>query len=195
MSRLPLRIALREATALPIDGGVITGCLDNTKPADALFARARRDGLASIDRSSRPQLARVTGEVAESLAEIILAEQGYDLVWHITTPGIHGVDLLFASPDNYVLALEVKGTLRPGAIPRFTPSRLRQMSREWLNDPNNPGMADWSLAADDLFAGVMIVDLAWASFRIALSTDFETYAAVSKLEQLRRLTSSARWRN
>jgi hypothetical protein len=50
-----------------------------------------------------------------------------------------------------VLVLEVKGTLRRGTIPRLTPSRLRQMSREWLNDPANPAMTEWSLQADDLY--------------------------------------------
>src|SRR5439155_7653624 len=105
-------------------------------------------------------LSRVVGGVAESVAEIVLAEGGYNLFWHITEPGTRGVDLLFLSPDESVLALEVKGTLRAGAIPRLTPSRLRQMSREWLNDRANPAMAEWSFQADDLYTGVMLVDLA-----------------------------------
>jgi hypothetical protein len=156
-----------------------------SKPADALFERARIRGLNSIDRSQRSgHLAQVIGEVAESVAEIVLDEQGYNLFWQITTPGIHGVDLLFVSPDESVLALEVKGTLRPDTIPRLTPSRLRQMSRGWLNDPANPAMAEWSLEADDLYAGIMLVDLATPLYRLALSSDFERYTPVTDSAEL-----------
>jgi len=95
-----------------------------------------------------------SGQVAESVAELLLAEAGLNVFWHITTEGVHGVDLLFLGPDESVLALEVKGSFRVGAIPSLTPSRLRQMSREWLNSSDNPGMAEWGLEAEDLYAGV-----------------------------------------
>ena len=157
-------------------------------PADALFERARIHGLNSIDRSQRSgHLARVIGEIAESVAGIVLDEQGYNLFWQITTPGIHGVDLLFLSPDESVLALEVKGTLRPGTIPRLTPSRLRQMSREWLNNPANPAMAEWSLEVDDLYAGVMLIDLSTPLYRLALSSDFDHYTPVTNPAELSSL--------
>jgi len=86
-----------------------------------------------------------------------------------------------------VLALEVKGTLRGNAIPRLTPSRLRQMSREWLNQPDNPAMAECALEAADPYAGIMVVDLATPAFRVALSGDFETYVPVVDLAQLAAL--------
>jgi hypothetical protein len=166
----------------------VRSCVKPSKPADALFERARIHGLNSVDRRQRSgHLARVIGEVAESVAEIVLDEQGYNLFWQITTPGIHGVDLLFLSPDESVLALEVKGTLRRGTIPRLTPSRLRQMSREWLNDRANPAMAEWSLQADDLYAGVMLVDLASPLYKVALSANFEHYSPVADLTQLASL--------
>jgi len=164
-------------------------CVKPSKPADALFERARIHGLNSIERSQRSgHLARVTGEVAESIAEIVLDKQGYNLFWQITTPGIHGVDLIFLSPDESVLALEVKGTLQPGTIPRLTPSRLRQMSREWLNDPANLAMAEWSLQADDLYAGVMLVDLATPLYRLALSSNFDHYTPVTAQSELSSLS-------
>jgi hypothetical protein len=190
IARLPLRVALRTAPAFPIEKTVILSCVDTDEPADALFERARAEGLASIKPALRSGLLpRVTGEVAESVAGILLSELGYQLFWQITTPGVRGVDLLFLSPDEAVLVLEVKGTLRPGAVPRLTPSLRRQMSREWLNDPSNPGMADWSLEADDLYAGVMVVDLASARFRLSLSGDFELYTPVGNLDQLASLRS------
>jgi hypothetical protein len=182
---LSARVALRAASAFPISKRLVRSYVKPSKPTDALFERARIHGLNSIERSQRSgHLARVTGEVAESVAELVLDEQGYTLFWQITTPGIHGVDLLFLSPDECVLALEVKGTLRPGTIPRLTPSRLRQMSREWLNDPANPAMAEWSLQADDLYAGVMLVDLTTPLYRLALSGSFEQYTPVTDRGQL-----------
>jgi hypothetical protein len=186
---IALRSALRAARAFPVEKSLIRDCVDVRQSADALFARAWAEGLSTVDRSQRGgHLARVTGEVAESVAQILLDDRGYSLVWQITTVGVHGVDLLFFAPDESVLALEVKGTLRPGATPRLTPSRLRQMSREWLNDPTNPAMADWSFAAEDLYTGVMIVDLALAQFRIALSGDFELYRPIVELDQLESLS-------
>lgn len=186
----PLRVALRTATAFPIEESAIRRCVDTHDAADKLFERARAGGLSSVERPRRAgHLPRVTGEIAESVAEILLDESDYNLFWQITAPGVQGVDLLFLAPDEAVLALEVKGTLRPGAVPRLTPSLRRQMSREWLDDPSNPAMADWSLEADDLYAGVMVVDLALAQFRLALSSDFELYTPISNLEQL----TSLRW--
>jgi hypothetical protein len=186
---LPLRRALRNATPFPLEASTIDGCLDERRDRfDALFRRARTGGLASITRTERSgHLWRVVGEVAESVAQVVLDELGYTVFWQITEPGIHGVDLLLLSPDEAVLALEVKGTLRVGAVPRLTPSRLRQMSREWLNRPENPAMSDWELEADDLYAGVMIVDLATPTYRVALSGDFESYAPVTDRAQLAAL--------
>jgi hypothetical protein len=184
VAALDVRAALRAAQPFPISEGVVRECVETSKPADALFERARVHGLGSIERSRRSgHLVRVIGEVAESVAQIVLDERGYDLFWQITTPGIHGVDLLFLAPDESVLALEVKGTLRRGVIPRLTPSRLRQMSREWLDDPANPAMAEWSLRAEDLYAGVMVVDLASPLFRLVLSGDFESYRPVADLAE------------
>ena len=188
---LTLRRALLTATPFPIREELIARCLDESS-ADAGFARMRSLGLARTERAQRPRdLARVTGEVAESVAQLLLDELGYRLFWQISAPGVHGVDLLLLAPDETALGLEVKGTLRPGTIPRLTPSRLRQMSRSWLADPSNPGMAEWSLTADDLYAGVMVVDLALAQFRIALSGDFDRYAPITGLGQLTTL----RWLN
>lgn len=186
---LPLRAALRAAEPFTIDEKLVRDCIDPRQAADALFERARTHGLSTIEPHLRAgHLPRVAGEIAESVAGSILDELGYSLFWQLTTAGARGVDLLYLAPDETVLALEVKGTLRPNTIPRLTPSRLRQMSREWLNDPANPAMAEWSLTADDLYTGVMVVDLALAEFRIALSGDFKRYAPIAELAQLASLS-------
>ncbi len=172
---------------MPVAEGMIADYLDPKNPADRLFARTRRRGLAATPLDERRGLARVTGEVAECVAEVLLAQVGLPVFWHIVEDGIHGVDLLFLTPDESVLALEVKGTLRAGAIPRLTPSRLRQMSRDWLNGPDNPAMAEWELEADDLYAGVMVVDLASSIARTAVSSDFEDYTPLGDLSELQAL--------
>ena len=59
------------------------------------------------------------------------------------------------------------------------------MSREWLNGPDNPAMAEWKLEADDLYAGVMVVDLASSVAHTAVSGDFENYLPVRELSGLR----------
>jgi hypothetical protein len=56
--------------------------------------------------SSRPSLARVTGEVSEAVAEKILDELDYNLFWQITEPGTHGVDLLYLAPDEHAIGME-----------------------------------------------------------------------------------------
>jgi hypothetical protein len=141
--------------------------------------------------TERGGLNRVTGEVAESVAELLLAEVGANVFWHITEPGVRGVDLLFLCADESVLALEVKGTLGAGVIPRLTPSRLRQMSREWLNGPHNRAMAEWELEADDLYAGVMVVDFGLSTARMVMSGDFDHFTPVDDLEQLQTLAAVA----
>lgn len=192
MTASSLRSALRAATPITIPPSTVDDCLDLNSPSDRLFIHARRVGLASLELAERRRLNRVTGEVAESVAEVLLADVGLTVFWHITTPGVHGVDLLFLAPDESVLALEVKGTLRAGTIPRLTPSKMRQMSREWLNGPDNPAMAEWEFEADDLYAGVMTLDLALDEARICVRADFTSYLPIDDLEQLEQLASLLR---
>jgi len=175
-----------------VPAATVAECVNVANPADALFVRVRQRGLAATPLAERRGLARVTGEVAESVAEILLAEAGVEVFWHVDSDGAHGVDLLLLAPDESVLALEVKGTLRAGVIPRLTPSRLRQMSHAWLNGPDNPGMTEWEFEADDLYAGVMVVDLALNTARVAVSSDFETYLPVPDLADLQELAALLR---
>ena len=120
------------------------------------------------------------------MASIVLRARGYELFFDVTRHGLHGVDLLLLAPDQSVVAFEVKGTLRQGVTPRMTASALRQMSRAWLNGHDNAGMLEWSLRADDLYAGVLVVDFAASTWRVALSGDFETFAPIDSLDDLHR---------
>ena len=128
----------------------------------------------------------MTGSVAEAVASMVLCARGYELFFDVTRHGLHGVDLLLLAPDQSVVALEVKGTLRHGVTPRMTASALRQMSRSWLNGQDNAGMLEWSLRADDLYAGVMVIDFAASTWRVALSGDFETFEPIESLVELDR---------
>jgi hypothetical protein len=94
----------------------------------------------------------VTGHVAESVVELLLAEVGYQLLWHFTGPGRHGVDLIVLCPaGERVVAVEVKGTLRPQYWPRLSRRELLQMSGAWVDKADNPGMANWELRSDDVY--------------------------------------------
>jgi hypothetical protein len=80
---LPLRRALRAATPFPIDAVTIEECLDDERdPVDALFRRARAVGLAGLTPGERSgHLWRVVGEVAESMAEVVLTKLAYNVFW------------------------------------------------------------------------------------------------------------------
>jgi hypothetical protein len=154
-------------------------------PADNLFRQGWRSGLGALTISERRgRLPSVTGFIAEAVATLILGELGLDVFAQIVTPGVHGVDLLALTPEGTVLALEVKGTLRPGGLPRFCRGALRQMSVEWLNHPKNPAMAESELEAADLYGGVVVLDFARASWRAALTSDFETFTPVRRANDL-----------
>lgn len=83
-----------------------------------------------------------------------------------------------------MLALEVKGTLRAGSIPRFSRGVLKQMSIEWLNDPSNPAMAEWDLEALDIYGGVAVIDFARNVWRVALTSDYEGFRPVLDAKEL-----------
>lgn len=54
------------------------------------------------------------------------------------------------------------------------------MSAGWLDTANAP-MVEWGLESADVFGGVVVVDLAVACMRVALTTDFVSLAPVVAL--------------
>jgi hypothetical protein len=110
--------AWRSAPDIAFCGRAVSGCVDcETRPVDLPFALAwtrSLRALASHERSGA--LAGVTGHVAESVVELLLAELGYHPVHDFIGPGRHGVDLLMLSPAaDHVLAIEVRGRCVPDA--------------------------------------------------------------------------------
>ena len=118
--------ALRQASAFHLDTAVIEKCLDLASAKDQLFDRGWRSGSAPLTRAERCALAGVTGHPAESVTEVLLDRLDWRVLWHFTGPGRHGVDFLFLTPDDKVIAVEVKGTLTTGRIP---PLSRRELTR------------------------------------------------------------------
>jgi hypothetical protein len=181
-----MRAALREATAVSFPAEWVAKSLLSGAHED-LFLRAYVDGLDSLTLAERRgHLPGVTGAVAEAIAARVLEQEGLSLIAQLTGFGAHGVDLLLLTPAGNVLALEVKGTLRRGALPRLRRGRLDQMSVEWL-DSANATMAEWDLEAADIFAGVIVVDLAANAVRLAASSDYRNYSPVNEIATLDHL--------
>jgi hypothetical protein len=107
------------------------------------------------------------------------------MLWHFTGPGRHGVDLLALAPcGNRVLAVEVKGTLRPGVWPRLSRGALAQMSAAWIDKTDNPGMAEWDFNSDDVYGAVVLVNLADRLYRVGVTSDFNVLRPVNARAQL-----------
>jgi hypothetical protein len=182
-------ISLRGATTFPILPSQVSDCLDLKKPGDRLFDAAWRNGLSSIDKTLRcGSLCSVIGEVAEAVAEVLLGEHGYSPVYDLCERGVHGVDLLLLTPDSEsVMAVEVKGTLRARSWPRLSGRRLAQMSVDWLNKSDNPGMVEWELEGADVYGAVVTVNLADMVWRVGFTSDFVTLCPVKSEAELASL--------
>jgi hypothetical protein len=183
---LDARAAIRAAPELPLPRDVVETCLGD----DELFRRAWRDGLGSLAPAERRgRLCVDIGSIAEGVATLLLRDAGLDVFAQMVEHGVHGVDALALAPDGSVLAVEVKGTLRAGTIPRLGRSARRQMSVEWLDDPRNPAMAEWDLHALDIYGAIAVVDFTRVAWRAAVTSDYECFTPVQTPEQLRSPSS------
>lgn len=179
--------ALRQSSAFGLDAAVVEGCLDPASAKDRLFARGWRSGPASLTRAERCAVAGVTGHIAESAVEVLLDRLDWRVLWHFTGPGRHGVDLVFLTPDDKVVAVEVKGTLTAGRIPRLSRREMTQMSAEWVDKADNPGMAEFGLRSADIYGAVAVVNFADLTWRVAMTADFSALRPVIHLGQLTHL--------
>lgn len=183
--------ALHAAPPMPIDATLIDGCLDpEHRPLDVVFQTAWRRGLYSLPRSARSgQLSGVTGHVGESVVEALFDALGYHMLWHFPGPlsGGHGADLIVLSPDDKVIVVEVKATLRPGRWPRPSQREIVQLDEAWLDKEDNPGMANWDLRSEDVCAAVVVVNLAQCLWRCVITADFHTVRPISEPSALASL--------
>jgi hypothetical protein len=179
--------AFRRAAALPIEEELVKSCLDLGQLLDRLFDRAWRSGPALLSRNERCAVAGVTGHVAESVVELLLDALGWRVLWHFVGPGRHGVDLLFLTPDDHVVAIETKGTLVRGSLPRLSRRALAQMSAAWLDHADNPGMTNLGLTSADILGGIVAVDFPALTWRALLTTDFVEMRPVISADELRNL--------
>jgi hypothetical protein len=184
------RAALREA--VPIDAGLVERCVGE----DPLFRRAWVEGLDALKLDEAADAcAWTSARFAESVATLLMREAGLEVFAELAAPGVHGADMLALTPHGEVLAVEVKGTLRPGTVPRIGRGRLRQMSLEWLDSRSNPAMVEWELTGAEIYGSIAALDLAGNSWRIALADDCEQFVpvrAVADLCALRRTTAALR---
>jgi hypothetical protein len=181
----PLRISvMRQSTTFPIDAVVVGDCLDPASATDALFARAWRSGPASLTRAEKCAVAGATGHIAESVTEVLLDRQEWRVLWHFTGPGRHGVDLVFLTPDGKIVAVEVKGTLVAGRIPRLSRREMTQMTAAWVDKADNPGMAELGLQSADIYGAITAINFADMTWRIALTPNFSAIRPVIRLDQL-----------
>jgi hypothetical protein len=176
--------ALRRSSAFRIGAAAIEDCLDPDCATDRLFARGWRSGPASLTRAERCAVAGVTGHVAESVTEVLLDRHGWRVLWHFTGPGRHGVDLVLLTPDGKIVAVEVKGTLIAGRIPRLSRREMIQMSAEWVDKADNPGIAELGLHSADIHGAVAVINFADMTWRMALTSDFSVLIPVTQAGQL-----------
>ena len=86
-----------------------------------------------------------------------------------------------------MVAVEVKGTLTAGRIPRLSRHELTQMSAEWVDKAGNPGMAEFGLRSADIYGAVAVVNFADLTWRVAMTADFSALRPVIHIGQLTHL--------
>ena len=174
-------VALRGAQPIPVDPQTVEGCLDLADERDLDFEILWRSRMSNPrSRSQRRVLPGVIGHIAESTVEVMLAERSYVPLAHHPGPGRHGVDLLMLHPANeMVFAIEVKGTLRSGFIPRLTSGDLAQMSSAWIDKRGNPAMVGAALESADVFGAIAAINPTDLTLRVALTTDFAVFRPVA----------------
>jgi hypothetical protein len=169
--------ALRQAIPIEIASNTVRACMDLEREADQRFEAAWRSRLTGgTGPLGGGALPGTTGHIAESVVEVALAERGYVPLAHHPGPGRHGVDLLMLHlSSEMVFAIEVKGTLRRGFVPRLTRGELAQMSSAWLDKSDNPGMSSSALRAEDVFGAIAALNFADLTLRVAFTADFASF--------------------
>jgi hypothetical protein len=69
---------------------------------------------------------------------------------------------------------------------------MTQMSAEWVDKADNPGMAELELRSDDVYGAVAVINFADMAWRMAVTSDFSVLVPVAHAGQLRCLDWLAR---
>jgi hypothetical protein len=176
---------MRQSAAFPLDAAVVLACLDPASAPDRLFAQAWRSGPSALTRAQRCAVAGTTGHIAESVTEVLLDGLQWRALWHHRGPGPHGVDLIFLTPDDQIVAVEVKGTLVAGRVLRLPRGEIGQMSTAWVDKADNPWMAELDVRSSEIYGAATAVNFADMTWRAALTDTFVTWSPVTDVEQLR----------
>lgn len=80
-----------------------------------------------------------------------------------------------------MVVVEVKGTLVARRTPRLTSGGLAQMSVEWVDKGDNPGMASLGLRSENVYGMVIAINFADLTMRAVATTDFTTLRSLGSL--------------
>jgi hypothetical protein len=61
---------------------------------------------------------------------------------------------------------------------------MTQMSAEWLDKADNPGMAELDLRSADIYGAVIVINFADITWRMALTSDFSTLIPLTQAGRL-----------
>lgn len=89
-----------------------------------------------------------------------------------------------ATGEQRLIAVEVKATFRSGRWPGLFSGIPAQMATDWLDKPDNSALADWQLASNDLYGGLVAINFRDLGYRAALTRDFNSWHPVEMGEQL-----------
>jgi hypothetical protein len=88
------------------------------------------------------------------------------------------------TPADTIAAVEVKATLVLGRWPRPTRREITQMSPDWLDLDDNPGMSNWGLQGADVHGLVIVVNFADAAEKCVGTFDFDTVLPATTADDL-----------
>ncbi|PQP22748.1 hypothetical protein C5613_21975 [Rhodococcus opacus] len=190
-----MRAALRSAPPLPLSREIVLDCVNSENERAQEQEQTFRDLLGSPDTGivghRSGSLNGVTGHIAESVAAVLLDEVGYVPLEHFPGPfsGGHGIDLAMFSPETgSVVVVEVKGTLQRKRWPRLTTGEAYQMSPEWLDKPDNPGMSNLEFTSADVHAAVVLISFVRMQWKCVVSAGFDIVHPISTHDDLCDLT-------
>jgi hypothetical protein len=160
----------------------VVGVLTQRAPVSATTAlraatpHPTADALEVLRRSSEPRRdpeqlpPHLVSDLANSVSQVELEQLGFTLIWQAWRMG---PDLIVLSPSDELLFVEVIGTLRAGVPRHLRPPAWRYALNE-----------EFGVRLQDAAGLVMLVNLQEATWRAALTKDFEHFSPVGSADEL-----------